>query len=278
MTTWFITGTSTGFGRIMTEKLLERGDNVAATLRRPEQLDDLAASAGDRLWRAQLDVTDEAAVSRVVDDAFAHFGEIDVLVSNAGYGTFGAVEGLTSEQIRRAINTNLLGSIDVIKAFIPHLRQQGHGRILQVSSAGGQTAYPGFSAYHASKWGIEGFCEAVAPELAPFGIGLTILQPGAAPTEFTPSRDDGVISDIYDSGPVGDVRRGITSGAFPMPNDAAKIVDQMIATGLSADAPLRLPLGIDTDRDLRAAYQQRLAAHDEQRATAVSVALPAHQS
>ncbi len=273
MTTWFITGTSTGFGRIMTERLLARGDSVAATLRNPRLLDGLRASAGDRLWVSELDVTDPVAVEHVVGAAFEHFGVIDVLVSNAGYGTFGAAEELSREQIRRSIDTNLLGSIDVIRAFIPLLRSQGHGRILQVSSAGGQAAVPGFAAYHAAKWGVEGFCESVTPELAALGIGMTIVQPGAAPTQFTPSRDDGSTLDVYDLGPVGEVRRAIAGGAITHPNDPAKIADAMIACAQTEPAPLRLPLGADAEAALRGAYQQRLAGLDEQRDAARSVAL-----
>jgi NAD(P)-dependent dehydrogenase (short-subunit alcohol dehydrogenase family) len=182
--TWFITGTSSGFGRLLAEQLLARGDRVAATLRRPEALKDLHAEHGDRLWLARLDVTDTEQVHRVVTDAFEALGTIDVVISNAGYGVFASVEEADDEQIRRVIDTNLLGSIHVIRAALPHLRSQGHGRILQVSSAGGQATYPNFSYYHASKWGIEGFCETVAREVAPFGIGLTIVEPGATPTGF----------------------------------------------------------------------------------------------
>jgi NAD(P)-dependent dehydrogenase (short-subunit alcohol dehydrogenase family) len=167
--TWFITGTSSGFGRLLTEQLLGRGDRVAATLRRPGALDDLRVKYGDRLWLAQLDVTDTGQVHRVVDDAFAALGTIDVVVNNAGYGVFASVEEAADQQIRRVIDTNLLGSIHVIRATLPHLRAQGHGRILQISAAGGQAIYPNFGYYHASKWGIEGFCETVAREIARSG-------------------------------------------------------------------------------------------------------------
>lgn len=151
--TWFITGTSSGFGRLLTERLLARGDRVAATLRRPEALDGLRSGYGDRIWIARLDVTDTGQVHRVVDGAFEEFGPVDVVVNNAGYGVFASVEEASDEQIRRVIDTNLLGSINVIRAALPHLRAQGHGRILQVSTAGGQATYPNFSYYHASKRG-----------------------------------------------------------------------------------------------------------------------------
>ena len=160
MRNWFITGTSSGFGRTLTEKLLARGDRVVATVRKTAALEDLKAQYGDRLWVAVLDVTDTQGVRRVVDQAFAKMGRIDVIVNNAGYGLFGAAEEVSEEQVRHQIDTNLIGSITVIRACLPHLRAQGSGHVLQVSSEGGQMTYPGFSLYHATKWGIEGFVEA----------------------------------------------------------------------------------------------------------------------
>jgi len=270
-TTWFITGTSSGFGRLLTERLLARGDRVAATLRRPEALDDLRARHGDRLWTALLDVTDAGQVHRVVDDAFEALGTIDVVVNNAGYGVFASVEEAADEQIRRVIDTNLLGSIHVIRAALPHLRAQGRGRILQVSTAGGQTTYPNFSYYHASKWGIEGFCETVAREIAPFGIGLTIVEPGATPTGFGASLVTAPVMPEYENTPAGEVRRAITSGAFPLPNDPRKIAEAMVDLVDTGAAPIRLPLGSDTYDDVRASLVARLAEHDAHRDVAYSV-------
>ena len=157
---WFITGTSSGFGRELTERRLERGDRVAATFRKPSRLDDLAARYGDRLWVRDLDVTNSGQLREVVDAAFAELGRIDVVVSNAGYGVMGAAEELTDEHIDGVIATNLTGSIQLARAVVPHLRAQGGGRILQLSSMGGQMSFPGFSLYHATKWGIEGFYDA----------------------------------------------------------------------------------------------------------------------
>ena len=178
MKTWFITGTSSGFGRLLTEKLLARGDRVAATLRKIEGLNGLKAQYGEQLWVATLDVIDAAAVRRVVYQAFADRGRIDVVVNNAAYALFGAGEEASDDQIRQQLDTNLTGSIQVIRAVLPHLRVQGGGRVLQLSSEGGQIAYPNFSYYHATKWGIEGFVEAVAQEVAPFGIEFTLVEPG----------------------------------------------------------------------------------------------------
>ena len=270
-TTWFITGTSSGFGRLLTGRLLARGDRVAATLRRPEALDHLRAQYGNRLWTAELDVTDTDQVHRVVTEAFKELGPIDVVVNNAGYGVFASVEEATDEQIRRVIDTNLLGSIHVIRAALPHLRAQGRGRILQVSTAGGQTTYPNFSYYHASKWGIEGFCETAAQEIAPFGISLTIVEPGATPTGFGTSLDTAPTMPEYEHTPSGDVRRALADGTFELPNDPQKIADAIIELVDSGAAPLRLPLGSDTYDDVRASLVARLAEHDAQRAVALSV-------
>ncbi|KIH99077.1 short-chain dehydrogenase [Streptomonospora alba] len=270
--TWFITGASSGIGRLVTEQALERGDRVAATLRRPEALEDLRAEHGDRLWTARLDVDDARQVAAVVDEAFANFGRVDAVVNNAGFGVFAAVEEATDEQIRRVVETNLFGSIRVVRAALPHLRSQRHGRILQVSTAGGQTTYPNFSYYHASKWGIEGFCETVAQEIAPLGIGLTIVEPGATPTGFGGALATAPVMPEYDAGPAGDVRRALAGGAFPLPNDPAKIARAMIDSLDLEPAPLRLPLGTDTYHDVRASLVARLDELDARRELALSVA------
>lgn len=269
--TWFITGTSSGFGRGLTEQLLARGDRVAATLRRPQALDELRAAYRDRLWVARLDVTDRDQVRRVVDEAFAALDTIDVVVNNAGFGILASVEEATGEQIRQVIDTNLLGSIDVIRAALPHLRAQGHGRILQVSTAGGQTAYPSFGYYHASKWGIEGFCEAVAREIEPFGIGLTIVEPGATPTGFGNALATAPAMPEYDRTPAGEIRRAVAQGTFQLVNDPVKITRAMIDLVESGEAPLRLPLGPDTYNHVRASLVARLAEHDAHREAALSV-------
>ena len=216
-------------------------------------------------------MTDAAAARRVVDAAFDALGTIDVVVNNAGYGVFASVEEASDEQIERVIDTNLLGSINVIRAALPHLRAQGHGRILQVSSAGGQTTYPNFSYYHASKWGIEGFCETIAQEVAPFGIGVTIVEPGATPTGFGAALDTAPAMAAYDATPAGDVRRAIAGGDFPLDNDAEKIAAAMIASAQTSPAPLRLPLGRDTYEDVRASYVRRLEELDAHRDLALSV-------
>ncbi len=182
--TWFITGVSSGFGRELTGQLLKRGDRVIGTVRDTGKVADLVKRYPE-IFRAEvLDVTDVAAIREVVERSFAQLGRIDVIISNAGYGLFGAAEELTDKQVDHIVATNLVGSIQLIRAVLPHLRAQGGGRIIQISSYGGQVAFPGNSMYHATKWGIEGFVESVAQEVAPFGIGMTIVEPGGARTEF----------------------------------------------------------------------------------------------
>jgi NAD(P)-dependent dehydrogenase (short-subunit alcohol dehydrogenase family) len=274
-TTWFITGASSGFGRALTENLLARGDRVAATLRKTHALDDLKARHGDRLWIASLDVTDAAAVRSVIDRAFAELGRIDVVVNNAGYGLIGAGEEVTDDQIRHQLDTNLIGSIQVIRAALPHLRAQGGGRVLQVSSAGGQVTFPSLSLYHASKWGIEGFIETVAQEVAPFNIGMTIVEPGAARTQFGSSLVAAAPMPAYDATPVGDIRRAFAAGAFPVVGDPARMAQAMIDSVSLSPAPLRLALGSDTYDLVRTALASRLAALEAQKDIALASDLAA---
>jgi NAD(P)-dependent dehydrogenase (short-subunit alcohol dehydrogenase family) len=270
MKTWLITGASSGLGRIMTQKLLARGDRVIGTARRTAALADLCTAHGELLHVTALDLMDAAAIRATVDDGFARFGRIDVIVSNAGYGLFGAAEELSDEQIARQLTTNLTGSIQLIRASLPHLRAQGGGRILQVSSEGGQIAYPGFSAYHASKWGIEGFIEAVAQEVAPFGIDFIIAEPGPTATGFGASLDGAEPLQVYQATPVGDVRRAIAGGGFVIRGDAANTVDAMIAAADAAQPPLRLVLGSSAYDSIRAALNRRLREIEPQRDVALS--------
>ena len=258
--TWFITGASSGLGRLMTAALLARGDRVAATVRRPDALADLSARHGDDLGVGVLDLTDTPAVRHTVDAAGAALGRIDVVVSNAGYGLFAAAEEVSDEQVRHQIDTNLVGSIQVIRAALPHLRAQGGGQILQVSSTGGQFAFPSFSLYHATKWGIEGFCEAVAKEVAPFGIGVTIVEPGATRTGFGDAMACAPALPAYAGTPAHQVQVAVASRAFPIPGDPARMVRAIIDCADGDTRPLRLPLRSDTYALVRGALAERLAA------------------
>lgn len=182
--TWLITGVLSGFGYEMTKLLLERGDTVVGTVRNTAKVEELIKKYPDIFDCEILDVTDVPAVHKTVNEAFAKHGRIDVVVSNAGYDLFGAAEELSDEEIDHIVATDLVGSIQLIRSALPHMRKQGGGRIIQVSSYGGQVAYAANSMYHACKFGIEGFCESVAQEVAKFNIGMTIVEPGGARTEF----------------------------------------------------------------------------------------------
>jgi NAD(P)-dependent dehydrogenase (short-subunit alcohol dehydrogenase family) len=182
--TWFITGTSRGFGREWAAAALERGDNVAATARDTSTLDDLAQLYGDRLLPIALDVTDRDADLAAVQQAHERFGRLDVVVNNAGYGHFGFVEELSEADVRDQLETNFFGALWVTQAALPILREQGSGHIIQVSSIGGISAFPIVGAYHASKWALEGLCQSLAQEVAPFGIHVTLIEPGGFSTDW----------------------------------------------------------------------------------------------
>jgi NAD(P)-dependent dehydrogenase (short-subunit alcohol dehydrogenase family) len=270
--TWFITGTSTGFGRDLTEQLLSRGDRVAATVRRRDALDALAAQYGEQLWIRQLDVTDTAAIRTVVDDAFAELGRIDVVVSNAGYGLLGAAEEVTDEQIERQLQTNVVGSIQLTRAVLPHLRAQGGGKILQLSTMGGQATFPGMSLYHASKWAMEGFFDSVGQEVAPFGIQTCLVEPGGARTDFAGrSLAMAPANEAYAGTPAAAVRAtAATRPASAIPGDAYKMARAMIDAADADELPRRLLLGSDAYRLVHAALSGRLAFVEAQHDITVS--------
>lgn len=182
--TWFITGTSTGLGREWAEAALERGDRVAATARDTSTLEPLSSKYGDAVLPIALDVTDRSAVLDAVARAAEHLGRLDVVVNNAGYGHIGLVEEVTEPELRAQLETNFFGTVWVTQAVLPIMRAQRSGRILQVTSEGGVRAYPGFGAYHASKWAVEGLSEALAQEVAAFGIHVTNVEPGPYATGF----------------------------------------------------------------------------------------------
>jgi NAD(P)-dependent dehydrogenase (short-subunit alcohol dehydrogenase family) len=269
--TWFITGVNSGFGRHMTAQLLDRGDRVAGTIRNPDSISDLKARHGDALWLATLDVTDARAIRRVVSRAFGELGRIDVVVSNAGYGLFGAAEEVTDEQIAHQIDTNLLGSIRTIRAALPHLREQGGGRIIQLSTMGGQAAFPGGALYHASKWGIEGFVDALGQEVAVFNIGCTLVEPGGARTNFRyrSSRLSPKL-DAYDVSPARMVHRTIEEGTSVPIGDPARMVAIMIDSVDQHPAPKRIVLGSDAYHVVHKQLGDRFAALEAQKELAFS--------
>ncbi|MDG4823251.1 SDR family oxidoreductase [Asanoa sp. WMMD1127] len=264
MKTWLITGASRGMGRELVSQALGRGDRVAATLRRPEQLDDLADRHGDRLWRRALDVTDTTTLRVVVSAAFADHQRIDVVVSNAGYGVFGVAEDLTDDQIQDMIATNLTASIQLARAVIPPLRAQGGGRLMQMSSMGGQIAFPAFSMYHVTKWGIEGFYEALATEVAPFGIATTLIEPGMVRTGFFDAATRVPVSEPYVGGPADRPPVSVEQ----MTDSQEKTAAAIIAAADSADPPRRLVLGSDAWNLMTDTLRQRLADIESQQESA----------
>ena len=267
---WLITGTSTGLGRLMVERLLARGDTVAATLRRPGALDDLKQHHGDSLQVFTVDLTNVEQIRSGVAEVFERLGRVDIAVSNAGYGLFGAAEEVSDAQIDRQIATNLTGPIQFVRALLPRMRAQGGGRIVQVSSEGGQIAYPNFSLYHATKWGIEGFVESVRQEVATFGIDFLIAEPGPTATNFAAGLDHAVAMACYDQTPAGDVRRGLTSGSWAIRGDAGKTVEAIIAAADAKKPPLRLALGSSAYQGVHKALAERTRELEEYKSVALS--------
>src|SRR5260370_26834843 len=242
--TWFITGVSSGFGRQLTEQLLERGDRVVGTVRDSGKVADLVERYPDALRVEVLDVTDTAAMRKVVERSFAELGRIDVIVSNAGYGLFGAAEELTDEQITRIIATNLVAPIQLIRAALPYLRAQGGGRTIQISSYGGQVAFAANSLYHATKWGIEGFVESVAQEVAPSGIGITIIEPGGTRTEFRyGSAQVAQLMPVYDQTPARSFLKMLDPKKGLAPRDPGPLAAPLIQSVDVEPAPLRMVMG-----------------------------------
>ncbi|WP_037908713.1 SDR family oxidoreductase [Actinacidiphila yeochonensis] len=272
--TWLITGVSSGFGRALTTQLLERGDRVIGTVRSRDKAADLEKSHPEAFRAEVLDVTDTAAVRDAVDRAFAA-GRVDVVVSNAGYGLFGAAEELTDGQVDRIIATNLTGSITLIRAALPHLRAQGGGRVIQLSSYGGQVAFPGNSLYHATKWGIEGFVESVAQEVAPFGIGMTLVEPGGARTEFRyGSAQVADLTDVYAGTPAHAFTAMLDPAGGLAPGDPRRMAAAIIGSVDVEPAPLRMVLGSQALNSTLDALRTRIGFFETQHDLAASTDFP----
>jgi NAD(P)-dependent dehydrogenase (short-subunit alcohol dehydrogenase family) len=266
--TWFITGTSRGFGREWAIAALDRGDKVAATARNTSSLDDLVQKYGDAILPIELDVNDRAADFAAVQQAHDHFGRLDVVVNNAGYGHFGMVEEVTEEEARAQIETNLFGALWVTQAALPYLREQGSGHIIQVSSIGGISAFPMVGLYHASKWGLEGFSQALAQEVADFGIHVTLVEPGGFSTDWAgDSAKRSAESPAYD-----EMRRKASEARArrtAAPGDPRASAAAILKVVDAEQPPLRVffgeaPLGIAT-----ADYESRLKTWNEWQPVAV---------
>ena len=279
MTTWLITGASSGIGRAVTTKLLAEGHRVAAFARDPQAMDELAIAYPELLWTAQVDITDTVELRLATDRAFAELGRIDVLFSNAGSGAFGAAEELADAVIEQQIALNMVAPIQLIRSALPHLRAQGGGRIIQMSTMGGQLTTPGGSMYHASKWGIEGFTEALMGEVAAFGIAVTLIEPGNIRTPFGAALSIAPPIDAYAETPVGQVRQYIEAADGNLTakalGDPMLVADAIIAVAAQTPAPRRLALGSDAFDGIRTALVSRLSELDEAKAVSISTDFPA---
>jgi len=254
---WFITGSSRGFGRVWAHAALERGDNVAATARNRESIADLKEKYGDQVLTLELDVTKSDQVMKVVQQAYAHFGRIDVVLNNAGYSLVGTIEEAEVHDVKAMYDTNIFGALSVIKAALPLLRKQGGGHILGVSSSLGHVTMPVIGYYCSSKWAFEAIHESLAAEVKSFGIKVTIVEPGAYATEFGSQESlkfaQGL--DIYTAFKTqffDDLKTMERGDPNATPDAIFNIVD-------AAQPPLRFFLGRHSLPWVRAAYAERLA-------------------
>ena len=256
---WFITGSSRGLGRSLTEAVLANGDKVAATARNPEQLNDLVEKYSYQIYPIKLDVTQHDQVYQAVADTVTHFGKIDVLVNNAGFGITGAAEAYTDEQVRSQLETNLYAPIEVTRAVLPYMRKQRSGHILQISSIGGRVGNAGVSIYQAAKFGLGGFSEALAKEVAPLGIQVTCVEPGGFRTDWAGSSMS-YAPHVKGYETTADQRANIfTSGKFiPMgdPDKAAKVMIDLVE---NPNPPVHLVLGSEAIGMLKQADAARKA-------------------
>jgi NAD(P)-dependent dehydrogenase (short-subunit alcohol dehydrogenase family) len=257
--TWFITGASKGFGREWAEAALERGDRVAATARNPDTLEALVETYGDAVLPIRLDVTERRADFEAVKLAAEHFGRLDVVVNNAGYGHFGMIEELSEEDVRAQMETNFFGALWVTQAALPIMRAQGSGHIIQVSSIGGITAFPAIGAYHASKWALEAFSQSLSLEVAGFGIHVTLVEPGGYTTDWRgASAKHSAEMPAY-----ADAREGRNRRPAGTPGDPTATRAAILAVVDAEQPPLRIffgraPLAIATRE-----YESRLALWNE---------------
>ncbi|MDA1358721.1 SDR family NAD(P)-dependent oxidoreductase [Glycomyces luteolus] len=257
---WFVTGSSRGLGRQFVEAALSRGDKVAATARSTEGFAGLVETYGDAILPLAMDVTDRAAVFTAVEGAVAHFGRIDVVVNNAGYAQIGAVEELTEAELRDQMETNVFGAAWVVQAVLPHLREQGGGRIFQLSSAAGLITVPLGAAYSASKWALEGFNEALAQEVAEFGIKVTIIEPGGFATRQGQNPDPLNNGHMAEKHPAYDGLRARLAGfAGKQPaGDPAAAARALLELADDDNPPVRILFGTGFYPMVQQAYADRL--------------------
>lgn len=257
---WFITGSSRGLGFEFAKAALERGDLVAATSIEPERIEILTEQYGDRVWSAYLDVTDRGQAFDIMRKAKEYFGRIDAMISNAGYGHFGAVEEFSNEEFRHQLEVNLFGSMNVIQAVLPIMREQGSGHIIQLSSIGGTIAQPLVGAYNASKWAMEGLCDALSQEVEQFGIKVTLVEPGPFKTNFNNAS-------LVVEQPI-EAYAPMTAGFFqaidPDTFEDAKIVAGKVLRIVDAEkVPLRVLVGTGMVDVVAKVYEQKITTWEE---------------
>jgi NAD(P)-dependent dehydrogenase (short-subunit alcohol dehydrogenase family) len=251
---WFVTGASRGFGRRFVEAALSRGDKVAATARTTDPLADLVAAYGDAILPLPLDVTDKAAATVAVRRANEHFGRLDVVVNNAGFGLFGMVEELTERNVRAQFETNVFGTLWVSQAALPYLRAQGSGHIINVSSLLGVAAFPTTGGYTAAKAAVEGLSDSLAQEVAGFGINVTVVEPGPFGTDFATSSAWSEPHAAYDG-----VREAVNAGFASMPNPDPEGVGSALLKIVDAEIPpLRVFFGSLPHHVVPQVYADRL--------------------
>jgi NADP-dependent 3-hydroxy acid dehydrogenase YdfG len=238
---WFITGASTGLGRSLAEEIIAAGGKVIATARNIDKVKDLETKHPKQVHAATLDVRDAASIKRAIESGKKAFGRIDVLVNNAGYGLAGTIEDVTEEQVQKQFDTNVFGLLRVTRALLPILREQGSGFILNISSVGGRVAFPVLGMYNATKFAVEAISEALSQEVAPFGINVISVEPGAFRTEFINGADRAEFSDTYAF--AYDAVLKMVSEAVH--GDPAKAGRAMIHVVESGKAPQKLALGAD---------------------------------
>jgi NAD(P)-dependent dehydrogenase (short-subunit alcohol dehydrogenase family) len=258
--TIFITGASRGFGKIWAEAFLKRGDKVAATARNLEALNDLVATYGDAILPIQLDVNDRAAGFAAVKKAKETFGSIDVLINNAGFGLFGAIEETTEEQARQQIETNVFGLLWMTQAVLPVMREQGHGHIIQVSSVLGIATLPILGVYNASKFAVEGLSETLASEVAGFGIKVSLIEPNGFSTDWAGASSSQTNAIEAYAGVKAAFQAGLTDDAWGNPEATTPAVLKLVD---SENPPLRLFLGKVAFPWVQQVYASRLAEWEE---------------
>lgn len=256
---WLVTGASRGFGRAVCEEALGCGDTVVATARDPEALAPLTGGDAERMAALRLDVTDAGEAAKAVQDTVDRYGRLDVVFNNAGYGHVGAAEEMSDEELREQLDVNLFGVINVTRAALPQMRRQRSGHLLQMSSLNGIEGLPGASYYAASKFGVEGFSESLADEVAPFGIKVTIVEPGPHRTGFLSPRSAKWSHELEDyAETVGRSREQLQQMDGNQPGDPARAAQLLMRIVNSDDPPRRVPLGRIAVEHIKARLGERL--------------------